>query len=410
MQVSRKNIVIIIFLLTLIGLIWSRALLSISTALWFVVALLCLYKKQIVPKHEPLWLWSFSAIALWLPGLWQAPYANTNYDLLFSWLAYPAIALGAMVIHAVGVASVCRKIWIYGAAIAALYPILWLLFHITNAFSLIKTGKAIPVFMDNDHLRFSIFLASAMLLSFSLENKKIKRILILFFITAILLLSVRTGIVLAVIIFISHWSVVIGQWWNRRNVALRQAQGDKRSTVYRLSSTFYRPSSIVYCLVLLFSLPLLYQKLNYTLYDYRQFNTKGYDPNYSDGVRRAINNVSIKAAKNNCIGGVGWSEINPTIQQYFQQHYHQSAPFGWPFSQYLFWLLGAGIIGLVCSIGWLLFPIWLGWQTKEKAWIIWSIAIATSCLVESNLSYQFGIALHAWPLWLATSKYQRKMV
>ncbi|MBX9779718.1 MAG: O-antigen ligase family protein [Chitinophagaceae bacterium] len=410
MQVSRKNIVIIIFLLTVVGLIWSRALLSISAGLWFVVALVCLYKKQLNFKHEPLWIWSLSALALWLPGLWQAPFANTNYDLLLSWLAYPAIALGAIVIHAVGVASVCRKIWIYGAAIAALYPILWLLLHITNALTLIKTGKAIPVFMDNDHLRFSIYLASALLLSFSLENKKIKRILILFFLTAILLLSVRTGIILAAIIFISHWSVVIGQWWNRRNVALRQAQGDKRSTVYRLSSTFYRPSSIIYCLVLLFCLPLLYQKLNYTLYDYQQFNTKGYDANYSDGVRRAINKASIKAIENNFIGGVGWNNIKPTIQQYFYQQYLQAPPFSWPFSQYLFWLLGAGIIGLLSSTAWLLFPIWPGWLIKQKEWMIWSIAIAVSCLVESNLSYQFGITLHAWPLWLATINNQRSNV
>ncbi|MBX9734939.1 MAG: hypothetical protein K2X37_12835, partial [Chitinophagaceae bacterium] len=276
MQVSRKNIVTIIFLLTIIGLLWSRALLSITTGLWIVLAVVYIYKKQLSLKYESLLIWSFSAVALWLPGLWQAPYANANYDLLLTWLAYPAIALGAMVIRACGAASVCQKIWIYGAAIAALYPLCWLLLHITNALTLIKTGKAIPVFMDNDHLRFSIYLSSALLLSFTLENKKIKRVLILFFISTILLLSVRTGIVMAVV-------VLIGQLLNRRNVRTSERRN--------VGSTTQRPP-IVYSLwsmVLLLSILLLYQKINYTLYDYQQFNTKGYDANYSDGVRRAIN-------------------------------------------------------------------------------------------------------------------------
>ena len=163
-------------------------------------------------------------------------------------------------------------------------------------------------------------------------------------------------------------------------------------------------------MVLLLSILLLYQKINYTLYDYQQFNTKGYDANYSDGVRRAINKASIKAIENNFIGGVGWNNIKPTIQQYFYQQYLQAPPFSWPFSQYLFWLLGAGIIGLLSSTAWLLFPIWPGWLIKQKEWMIWSIAIAVSCLVESNLSYQFGITLHAWPLWLATINNQRSNV
>ncbi|MEN9599633.1 MAG: hypothetical protein RL596_1952, partial [Bacteroidota bacterium] len=57
---------------------------------------------------------------------------------------------------------------------------------------------------------------------------------------------------------------------------------------------------------------------------------------------------------------------------------------------------------LLCFTAWLLYPIGWGYKTKQKEIIIWSIAIAVSCLVEANLNFQFGILLHAWPLWLVT--------
>jgi hypothetical protein len=422
MQVSRKNIMIVLFIITIIGLLFSRALLSISCGLWLIAGIRSLFNDAKPFSPNPLFIWGATPLSLCLLGLWQHPFEKANYDLLLSWAAYPAIAIGVIFIRTEDLIAVCKKIWIYGAAIAALYPILWLLFHFSDALALIKIGKAIPVFMDNDHLRFSIYIASALLLSYTLENNKIKRLLIFFFIAVLLLLSVRTGLVLALIIIIFSARAEKSSIWRKRksgspevgksesqrksdNVTLSAAAESKcgsRSTVHGLPSISNLLFPISCCLILLLSLPFLSQKLNYTMYDYQQFTTKGYNPTYSDGLRRAVNYASIEAVKNNCIGGVGWGKVAPTVNEYFNIKYQQAPPFSWPFSQYIFWWLGAGIAGLLCFTAWLLFPIWWGYKTKQPAIVIWSIAIAVSCFVESNLNFQFGIVLHAWPLWLVT--------
>jgi hypothetical protein len=45
--------------------------------------------------------------------------------------------------------------------------------------------------------------------------------------------------------------------------------------------------------------------------------------------------------------------------------------------------------------------------TKNPFLIIWTLAIAFSCLVETTINYQYGALLHVWPLlvcWQATKK------
>ncbi|MEN9599978.1 MAG: hypothetical protein RL596_2299, partial [Bacteroidota bacterium] len=296
--------VIALFIVTIIGLLFSRALLSLSCGFWFIAGILSLFNKATPFNPHPLFIWSVTPLSLSLLGLWQYPFEKANYDLVLSWAAYPAIAMGAVFIRASGAATVCKKIWIYGAAIAALYPLLWLLFHFSDAIALIKIGKAIPVFMDNDHLRFSIYIASALLLSYTLENKKLKQLLIFFFIAVLLLLSVRTGVVMALLIIIAnfvYWLLDTRYRLRVTGYGLRVIQNSNLET--RISKPLnYGLQSTVYGLaLLLLSLPFLSQKLNYTLYDYQQFSTKGYNPAYSDGVRRAVNNASIEAAKNNYI-------------------------------------------------------------------------------------------------------------
>ncbi|MEI6266153.1 MAG: O-antigen ligase family protein [Sphingobacteriia bacterium] len=383
------NILLTISIVMLTGLLWSRALLSISMGLMLIYTLYYWEKNNIgSPKNitpyfkNPLLIWCSSPILLLFTGIYQEGFTANNLQLLLTFSVYPIAGITAIASEKLDFTITISQPWIHAALIALLYPLGWFVFHSTMVIEQYGTGKSLPVFMDNDHLRFSIFLCSALLFTLlPVNNARYKKISFAILLIAIVFLSVRTSWVLAFIIVLGYGIPFFMKY-----------QSFKKNLPKLIIS-----STIIIALFWIF--PTTQQKIRYSIYDWQQFNSKGYDSTYSDGVRRAMNAVAWIAIKDDHRTAIGWSAIPATMKEKFSAQFNGSkTQYGWPFNQWLFWWMGSGFIGMILFSIWLLYPAWYGFWHKNPFLIIWTFAIAVSCLVESTLNYQYGVLLHVWPM------------
>ncbi|WP_295234633.1 O-antigen ligase family protein [Sediminibacterium sp.] len=385
------NILLALAIIMLGGLLWSRAILSISMGLMAVYAIYYL-KQNNADLFSPLFFWCVSPLLLAFTGIYQAGFTEANLSFLLTLMVYPIAGITAIAGEKFAFTKTISQPWIHAALIALLYPLGWLVLHTNEAFELYGQGRTLPVFMDTDHIRFSIFLCSALLFTLlPVSNARYKKISFAILFGAILLLAVRTGWVIAGIIIVGY-----GIYYLKSKPAINRN----------------RTRNILIALITLIAIlvitPTIQQKIRYTLYDWNIYNTKGYDSTYSDGVRRAINTVALKAIKEDHSTAIGWSAIPSALQQKFTQVWNgQKTQYGWPFNQWLFWWMGSGWWGMVLFTAWLFYPVWYGYRNKNPFLIIWTLAIAFSCLVETTINYQYGALLHVWPLlvcWLTFKK------
>ncbi len=379
---QKKYLPIFFFILLLAGMFWSRAVMSLTQGAWCIYALGIGWKK--LTWKNPLLLWSMLPIFFWVLGAYQSPLAPANADLLLTWVMYPATVI---VIQSMDKAIRLNQlpiIWLVAALIGAAYPVGYYLTHSLLAVQDYGKGKSLPTFMDGDHVRFSIFLGSAFLMAIVLPNLKIKlRILFIFLLGILLLfLSVRTGWAMLLLTLLLY---PLLQW-------------EKLQALTKKKAGYFLLTAIVLVAGAYFLFPPIQQKIAYSIWDWNHFEPAKYNPNYSDGTRRAINWAawqSIQEGHSNA----GWAGIQANLSQSFSQIFiGQSTKFGWPFNQWLFWFMGAGWWGMILFSGWLIYPIWQGWKLKQPGLIIWTLAIAVSCVVETTLNYQYGAFLHVFPL------------
>ena len=393
-----KNILLVVCIIMLAGLLWSRALLSISMGLMLIYALYYWNKNNIGSTKSmalyfknPLLIWCCSPLILLFTGIYQEGFTTINNQLLLTYSVYPIAGMLAIVAEKFDFTKIISQPWIHAALIALLYPIGWFILHATSVIEQYGAGQSLPVFMDNDHLRFSIFLCSALLFTLlPVNNARYKKTSFAILLIAILFISVRTGWVLAFIIVIGYGV----------NFFLQHQSFKKNLPKIIIALT------IIIALFWIF--PTTQQKIRYSIYDWQQYHSKGYDATYSDNVRRAVNTAAWKAIKENSSTAIGWSAIPSTIHQKFSQLFNgNTTKYGWPFNQWLFWWMGSSFIGMILFTIWLLYPAWYGFQHKNPFLIIWTLAITASCLVESTLNYQYGVFLHVWPLLACWQSYKK---
>ena len=381
----KKNIPIFLFVILLTGLFASRALLSITQLLWTLYAIWQLSKTKNQFYKKPIFLWSCIPLILWILGAWQNRLSGDSLNYLMTLSAYPATVCIVASISNELIERKMIEIWLVATGIGLFYPFTWYLLHFNSANIAYGAGKSLPTFMDSDHVRFSIFLCSSFLflLFYPVTKKYLNQILaaILFFL--ILILSVRTGwVMLFIIVFF---------------FSLDSLKNNKRNAGKLFLSGFFL--LIIFLVIAYLFIPTIQQKIAYSIWDWQQYHPGKYDPNYSDGTRRAINYSVWNTIKNDFNIQVGWSNISNVLQESFAKDFvGQKTEYGWPFNQWLFWWLGSGWWGMLLFSGWLFYPILWGYKHIHVGMICWTIAIALSCMVESTLNYQYGVFLHIWPI------------
>lgn len=371
-----------IVLLMLAGLLFSRAALSISHGLFLLVFIINYRQHDFTTTGMK--GWSLWALILPFLGCWQMPFTGQHFDLLLTWSMYPIAFLS---VSGLDESTLYRFIhWCRLAAFAGIvYALSSYLLSQATWTEAYGTGQSLPTFMDTDHVRFGLFLCGTGLLTWLSNNLsfRTKFIYLLLLLTAILFMAVRTAwIVASILLFICTYYSTNGSALQRK----------------------LRPLLILLAILLAASLgyllfPTVQQKWAYMIYDWQQYAAQPEQLAYSDGARRFINSLAWDVSSRYTFTGAGWGNIAPVLQSAFTEKYPgQTLSFSWPFNQWLFWWLGSGIIGVVLFSAWLLFPLIKGLQEKNSGIIAWTLAITASCWVESTLSLQYGVWLHAWIL------------
>ncbi len=326
------------------------------------------------------------AIFLTILGCWQAPVHERTFHYFSTMLAYPII--GIMAVHVIdqttnqhgNIRKTFALIWVFSALTSLAYPLGWYLLHMQEAHILYGQGSTLPVFMDNDHVRYALFLNAALLLAWQYrkENRWMLAASIVLMI-ATLLLSVRTGWVGLVIIM------------GLEGIRLVRKQ-DKGRFVQYLAMI----ASLTIIAYYLF--PTIQQKIRYMRYDWEQYQQGRIDHTLSDATRLVLNRSAWQAIEEGKTN-IGWANVPIQLQESFRVLYpQQQIDFGWPFNQWLLWWMGAGVLGAVLFSLWLFYPMYLGIRQKHSGMISWSLVMVASCITEATLGYQFGVWLHIWPL------------
>ena len=376
-----------LFIVSLGGLLWSRAVLSLSMGLWLVFSVWHFRYWISNWKNNLFLLWAVSAVLLGLLGIWQSPADSAGWDHILTLAMYPVVALGVTTIAAIEprlfrTLSYC---WIIAALVAVLYPLGWYVSNTGAAHERYSSGQSLPVFMDNDHVRFSVFLSGAALLAwFNRQHHRWLLAACIFLVMSIVFLSVRTGWVIVLIMGI---------------VLILQSIFSKPKVNGRNAFIGFG-ALLVICIAAWLLFPTVQHKIGYSLYDWQQHAPGKFDSTLSDNVRYAINKSAWHAIQSGD-ENMGWANIPSTLRQHFKQHYPaHDTHFGWPFNQWLFWWMGSGWWGMLLFSIWLFFPAYAGIRQKNTAVVCWTLAIAASCMVETNLGYQYGVWLHCWGVFI----------
>lgn len=372
---------LLLMIISLAGLLWSRAVLSLSSVLW-LAWVISQYKRGLFTKtNTPLLVWGLSPAVLALLGSWQYPFATEDLDYLLTVSIYFLAACSSIMIGLQNATLSLLKTWVVTAIISLVYPLSWYFIHYEEALVRYGTGRTVPVFMDNDHVRYGIFLSIAAFLGicFFYQNK-IFRIISICLIPAIVLLAIRTAWVTTAVMFMAGLFFICfhGSYVQKRNTTI---------------------AALIALIVFFFAfqyVPGIQQKIAYMVYDWQQYRSGKINPSLSDGTRMVMNGESwklIQAGRSD----MGWFAIDDTLrQQVIQAYPGKNFDFGWPFNQWLFWWMGSGITGMLLFSCWLMYPVIEGFRKKNVGLICVSAGIIVSCLVEANLAYQYSVWMHAW--------------
>ena len=369
----------------------SRALLSVAPVLMVLVLIISNANIKSLLR-QPVVVWSFAPLLLFITGWYQAYNDVETYDYLLTVAIYPVAA----------VAAICfitkhekpyQYTWIIIGLLSISYPLYNYIVHAAQINIAYGQGQSLPTFMEGDHVRYGIFLNSLLLVVACTKSLKpiVKNTLIILLVLLILFMAVRTAWVGLIII------IIVGAI----------SKNFPSYKIFRYLLLLFIPAFIIACL----AMPTVRKKIQYTLYDYQSYDPKKDVSNFSDGTRRSINYAAWKSVTEDKKGGSGWASIPINLEASFRKQFPaHTITFYWPFNQWLFWWMGSGFTGMLLFTLWLLWPVWYGIKNNQYLLVAWTLVIFASCLVESTLSFQYGVFLHAWPLTLFWRHHQTKAI
>lgn len=378
----------LLLLLIILGLIASRALISIATGLLLVNLLLDenrIINLRSILSHK---VW-FVFLTIPLVILLYIPFAeNTIIGLesLFRKLPFVAIpmAIAAMkpdkkLVHTL--LSLFILILVVSAIVVLFNYFVNLDFY-TDA---IRKGKSIP--MPHNHIRFSLMISFACLLSFHFFYKKIQIQYtwepIFYLVTALLLfvtshiLSVRSGL----------FTLYLGSFFYLFYLIINSKKYVAGIVIFAavLSVPFIAYQTI----------PSFTNRIDYMKYDYQQMQ-KGIVGHNSDARRMRSYSVGWQVAKDNMPFGTGLGGLKPAIEASYETEYTNVAQENrkMPHNQFLWTFVELGIIGLVALALFLVTPLlYINWF-DTPLFIVLFIIIGSSLLVEATFETQLGITIY----------------
>ncbi len=382
---------------------FSRALLSIGLIVFIAT---CLFHKNIGAQLKVFFsspiLWSMSLL-FFIPlisGLWSDDHTKwldivrIKLPLLlfpvcfanienFRYADWKKISFSFLVVVSAGV---CWSLWQYFQNINTI-----------NANYL--RAYTIETPLGNDHVRFSLLVTigilNAVFLLFKDRKKQGKVITgllvftILFFISYLHVLAVRTGLVcfyIGMLVFII---------WLLRN------QRNKKRYVWILGLLFLLP------VVSYFVVPTFQNRVKYLKYDLSFVWKNIFVSGSNDGNRFFSIRAGCQLLKQNPVAGVGFGDIAKRTDGIYEISNPNAAATDkiLPSSEWMMYGAGAGWPGFVLFSFSMLIPFFIKELRNNIVWLLINIFIAFSYLFDIGLEVQYGVFIHAfvllwWYKWL----------
>ncbi len=275
-----------------------------------------------------------------------------------------------------------QVLFIVACLVSSFYSLYVYWTHTSSINSSISQGQHMPTLIDP--LPFSLMLSYSFILSIVLftRNKTQSRIwekliylaLAIAFFFILHFLAVRSGIVCAYAGLLCFLLIKLRQGFK------------KRYLIYFF--LFLLVPVIAYVLI-----PSFKSKVNYTLYDWNQIDTRkaGY---YSDSNRLISYNLGIKMLLDAPLIGHGSGDIENMVDSYYMRYYPYVNKRIRPHNQFLSIAIESGLIGLVAFLFSLLFPLAQGRWKSDILFPIFTVQIILSCLVENTFDSSIGLTYY----------------
>ncbi|MBS1638958.1 MAG: O-antigen ligase family protein [Bacteroidetes bacterium] len=383
MKLIFKNYCWVIILL-LIAFFTSRAALSFISALTILLLFKKDFDKKIIKQFFIASTFIIAPVAV--SGLWSSN-INEWWQLFINKLLLITIGAGILSLQ---LSFKQIKIIIWVLTVLVLLASGWSIWQYIINKQLIEqsylVAKVIPVWLDDDHIRFSWLIVLTIILmcwQLNIQSNSIEKI---FGYTTLLLLfaflhfmAARTGLLclyVALIVFFFYFL------WKRKT--------------RKYAITFFIATTTIIILAF-YTLPTLKNRMQYVVWDVKQFTNNNYLQGSADGGRW----LSIKAGFNvgvmKLFAGVGFGDIRNETFKWYDVYYPNTLATErfLPHSEWMVYFAGSGLMGMIFfTIGlWLLYNYFF----KKN---IFSFAVAVVLLIplitDDTLEGQYGITIFSF--------------
>ncbi len=372
------------------GLLWSRALLSLSMGLFILAALSngSLKEKWLFFKRSPfLWMMSLLFIIPFLSGCWSQDFQQWLIIIQHK-APLLIIPLCCIVLITIDLQS-CRKL-IYLAVITTLISMGKTIGHyVLNAQDISNSylqAKVLPVDMSNDHVRYSwliLIVFTGLLHLLVSQNKRVssfekKGILFYLFFSAFFLhlLASKTGILglylvigLAIVFHIRT-----------------------RLSIWITGISIFTP----FMAWLIF--PTFRNRLKFVWWDFQHYSRGEYTEGLSDTPRVLSLQAGKTLVKENPFWGTGFGDLKQASFDWYALHtpYLKDYEQLLPSNQGLIYAAGTGLGGLFIFLMATFYPFFMQGFKSNYAWISFHALAVFGFIYEIGLETQYGIFVYAF--------------
>ncbi len=401
---SFENILVFLSCLTVLGLIYSRFLLSLSMFLWLIASLKSKREESIFQhsvlqkvtnyftdffKNKDFIVVTLFFFTVLISGFWSEDmrYFSERLRIRLPFLLMP-LAFAWLV-------PISKKIYhttFYFLIALLSLTMIGVLVHYSQDFEAINEsllrGKNIPVPMN--HIRFSLLLAFSTIVGFILwkkedfdkqwkKNSLMASIIFLF--ASLHILAVRSGIACfyLTVIMLGVRYIFLSKKYFLIVALLVFSIG-----IPSLSYVFF---------------PSIKKKVEYAFFDFEQFRA-GNGANYSDAERIGSIMAGLKVGNDSPILGCGYGDLEKEVSIAYKEVFPQEKEPKIPHNQYIMTYAGLGTIGLFIFLFAYLFPIFYKKNYQEPIFLALNIITGLSFMVEGTIETQVGTAFYVYFLCL----------
>lgn len=383
-------IVVLTIILFFAGLIFSRALLSITSVLIIIPFLV---NKEILNLTERKLIFSF--MLLLLPVLVSYFWSNDKE----TWLRFVFIKLPLLFIPLglLSIKKIEKSIWIISTKIIIGIIFLCSVWSVWNYSIRIEeisksylVAKLIPTVLEDDHVRFSwlIVLTIILLVRIAFEEwltlqKVVKFLywgLLFWFVFYLHLLAAKTGLVCfySAILFFGIFLM--------------------KEKKYRLKILAAGFVIIITAASSYFLLTTLRNRIQYVQYEYSIYSKGEFVSGSNDGARVLSWKAGISIFKQNILLGTGFGDIPKSIKNWHQKNYPTSQLYEQflPLNEWLIYASASGIFGFLIFSGGIFWLMILIWKTKDVFLKISFLISLIPLLIDDSLEGQFGVFIFSF--------------